>query len=116
LIEDPTIDKSRLVKMAIVHDLAEAIVGDFTPFDNISNEEKHRLELNAIETFVEQLNNTAGAIEIKDLWLEYEAASSQTAILCKDIDKFEMIMQAYEYEQGTSSITRKCRLEFGKFF
>ena len=30
--------------MGIVHDLAEAIVGDITPQDNCSKEEKHKLE------------------------------------------------------------------------
>lgn len=32
------------MKMAIVHDLAECIVGDITPFCGISKQEKHRRE------------------------------------------------------------------------
>ena len=35
----------RCVKMALVHDMAECIVGDLTPHDNVSKEEKHRREL-----------------------------------------------------------------------
>lgn len=30
--------------MALVHDLAESIVGDIAPADNVSKEEKHRRE------------------------------------------------------------------------
>lgn len=32
------------MKLAIVHDLAEAIVGDVSPSQGISDEEKHRQE------------------------------------------------------------------------
>ena len=41
-------DKERILSMAIFHDLGEAIIGDITPADNITKEEKHNLELNAI--------------------------------------------------------------------
>ena len=34
----------RCVKMALVHDMAECIVGDLTPHDNVSKEEKHSRE------------------------------------------------------------------------
>ena len=99
-IEDKLIDKNKLVLMAAVHDLAEAIVGDITPNDGISNEEKHEMELNGIRVFKEQLNNSKFYNEIETLWLEYEAAMSPEALLCKDIDKFEMICTAFEYEQA----------------
>lgn len=34
----------RVMKMAIVHDLAESIVGDITPFCGVSKEEKYKRE------------------------------------------------------------------------
>lgn len=34
----------RCVMMALVHDLAEAQVGDIAPHENFTKEEKHRLE------------------------------------------------------------------------
>ena len=40
---DP-INKDKCIKMALVHDMAEAITGDITPDDGISTEEKNRLE------------------------------------------------------------------------
>jgi putative hydrolase of HD superfamily len=42
---------------------------------------------------------TAQAQEISSLWEEYEAAATPEALLVKDFDKFEMIVQALEYEQ-----------------
>ena len=31
---------------------------------------------------------------------EYEAGSTPEAVIVKDLDKFDMIFQAFEYEQG----------------
>jgi putative hydrolase of HD superfamily len=49
--------------------------------------------------FRELLGNTTMAQEIVDLWQEYEDASSPEALFVKDLDKFEMIVQALEYEK-----------------
>lgn len=35
---------NRCLKLAVVHDLAECIVGDITPHDPMGKEEKHRKE------------------------------------------------------------------------
>lgn len=44
------------MKMAIVHDLAECIVGDITPFCGVSKEEKYRREeVRFPLLFIEQL-------------------------------------------------------------
>lgn len=32
------------MKMGLIHDLAESIVGDITPADNVSVEDKHSME------------------------------------------------------------------------
>lgn len=45
------------------------------------------------------LGDTAMAREIVSLWQEYEDAQTPEALLVKDLDKFEMIIQALEYEQ-----------------
>lgn len=73
---------------------------DITPHDNISNEKKYEMELAGMNVFMEQLQFSSFALEVKNLWLEYEAGQSKEALLCKDIDKFEMILQAFEYEKG----------------
>ncbi|KAF0716431.1 Aste57867_2855 [Aphanomyces stellatus] len=95
---DSTLDRTRCIKMAIVHDLAESYVGDITPHDGVSNDDKHRLEKNAIDDICEKLGHSQAAMEIKELWHEYENASTDEAKMVKDFDKFEMILQADEYE------------------
>ena len=43
-ITDPTINRDKLMKICLCHDLAEAIVGDITPYDGVSKEDKKKLE------------------------------------------------------------------------
>ncbi|SAM04210.1 hypothetical protein [Absidia glauca] len=91
LVDDPSLQRDRCIKMAIVHDLAEAVVGDITPHAGVSKEDKYTME---------KARNTTMAQEIVDLWQEYEDASSPEALFVKDLDKFEMIVQALEYEKS----------------
>uniref|UniRef100_A0A2K6DJ72 HD domain containing 2 n=1 Tax=Macaca nemestrina TaxID=9545 RepID=A0A2K6DJ72_MACNE len=44
VIKDDRLNKDRCVRLALVHDMAECIVGDIAPADNIPKEEKHRRE------------------------------------------------------------------------
>ncbi|XP_036011880.1 5'-deoxynucleotidase HDDC2 isoform X4 [Mus musculus] len=41
---DDRLNKDRCIRLALVHDMAECIVGDIAPADNIPKEEKHRRE------------------------------------------------------------------------
>ncbi|KAG0344053.1 HD domain-containing protein 2 [Podila humilis] len=103
LIDEKTagVDKDRCLKMAIVHDLAESLVGDITPYDGVSVDDKHAQERNAMHHLCHELLGwSEQAQEISGLWEEYEAAASPEALLVKDFDKFEMIMQALEYEKS----------------
>lgn len=47
-------------------------------------------------------NTIKGSIgdELYNLWAEYENQSSPEAKMVKDFDRFEMILQAFEYEKG----------------
>ncbi|PRP88595.1 hypothetical protein PROFUN_03006 [Planoprotostelium fungivorum] len=97
LINDPSINRERCLKIAIVHDLAESTVGDITPHDPVTKEEKYRMEEEAMADVKKLLTGPTGE-EIYDLWKEYEAGATPEAKFVKDFDKFEMILQAYEYE------------------
>ncbi|VDN16446.1 unnamed protein product [Dibothriocephalus latus] len=85
------------MKMAVVHDLAECIVGDLTPHCGVSVEEKHAREEAAMQSICEPLPTDLRA-ELVDLLKEYDSQLTPEAVVCKDLDKFEMILQAFEYE------------------
>ena len=89
--------------MALVHDLAECLVGDITPSDGVSKEEKHSREKSAMRHITDMVPCKEMRDEIMDLWEEYESGVSLEAQLVKDIDKFEMIAQAYQYERGNNN-------------
>ncbi|KAK6133794.1 hypothetical protein DH2020_032505 [Rehmannia glutinosa] len=94
----PGVNRERCIKIAVVHDIAEAIVGDITPSDGVPKQEKSRMEQEALDEMCKVLGGGMRAEEIKELWQEYENNSSLEANLVKDFDKVEMILQALEYE------------------
>ncbi|KAJ7068904.1 HD domain-containing protein [Mycena belliarum] len=98
---DETLDISRCVMMCLVHDLAEAHVGDIAPRENISPVEKARLEEAAMHNIVhDMLHNSPAAQQIDALWKEYEDRQTPEARFVKDLDRFEMAAQALEYERA----------------
>jgi len=100
---DTCLDISKCVMMALVHDLAEAQVGDIAPRENISKAEKRRLEAEAMHNFAhEMLHDSPAAQMMLDLWQEYEEGKTDEARFVKDLDRFEMAIQASEYERAHS--------------
>lgn len=106
------IDTFRAVQIALVHDLAEALVGDITPtqFSGVAKEKKHQLEMQAMNTICDKLRgahiDSRTSEYMMDLWLEYEGGQTPTAKYVKNLDKLDMYLQAYEYQfrevmQGT---------------
>ena len=88
----PELDREKLLAMAILHDLAELRVGDLTPHDGVSRDEKHRREAAAMDELL------AGRPDLRALWDEAEAGVTAEARLLKDLDRAEMGAQALRYE------------------
>ncbi|HEX6750187.1 MAG TPA: HD domain-containing protein [Longimicrobium sp.] len=89
----PPLDAARCVAIALVHDLAEALVGDITPYDGVSADEKRRRE----EAAMRELAALAGDASLLALWREYDAAETPEARFVKELDKLETVLQAAEY-------------------
>lgn len=102
LSNNKSLDTNRCVKISLVHDMAESIVGDITPVDPMSKEEKHHREYETMKyltgTLLAPFNGEA-AKEIMELWEEYENITSPEARFVKDVDKYELLMQCLEYER-----------------
>ncbi|KAI9741672.1 MAG: hypothetical protein M1834_000057 [Cirrosporium novae-zelandiae] len=97
------LDVSRCTRMALVHDMAEALVGDITPVDGIPKPEKSRRESETMDYFcITLLGNVQGGSagqEIRALWQEYEDDKTEEAHFVHDIDKMELLLQMIEYER-----------------
>ena len=98
MVQDDSIDKFKAMKMALVHDMAEAIVGDITPACGVSETEKHRRESEAMQTLRDLLGDNPFGVEAQELWHEYAADTTKESQFVKDLDKAELYVQVVEYE------------------
>jgi len=91
------------MKMALVHDMAEALVGDITPMDGVNKDEKNRREETTMDYFTNRLlgkvNGGITGREIMDIWHEHEDGETLESKFVRDIDKIELILQMLEYER-----------------
>jgi putative hydrolase of HD superfamily len=100
----PEADAAKVVRIALLHDVGEARVGDLTPHDGVSAEDKHARERRAVEQLFEKLPRGA---EYLALWEEYERGASFEARLVKQVDRLEMGLQALVYEfQGAGDLSQ----------
>ncbi|KAK6618226.1 hypothetical protein RUM44_002677 [Polyplax serrata] len=99
LIPDSSgVDRTKCMKLSLVHDLAECIVGDLTPFCGVDPVEKHRQEDVAMKELTQMIGDSG--VEIYRLYKEYEAQVTDESKYVKDLDRLDMILQAYEYEKS----------------
>ncbi len=126
-IDDPALDSDRVLKLAMVHDLAESIVGDAPPYE--AHDVPDRFDLYALRAFfsVRHTRTAEGAAakkaseheafqlltrgmppgtqsELSSLWDEYEGQSTPEARFVKDIDRLEAYLQALHYAEGDPTL------------
>lgn len=89
------LDTEKILKMSLLHDMAESITGDLTP-DEISKNEKTKLENQTMKEIFANLPYDL-ATEYGTIWDEYVAIKSKEAILVHDVDRLEMALQARKY-------------------
>jgi putative hydrolase of HD superfamily len=92
------LDTSRVIKMSLLHDLAESITGDLTP-DNTTKSKKEELENSAMKTILQSLLEPLRT-QYWNLWDEYQKNTTKEAQLLHQVDKLEMAMQAAEYAKS----------------
>ena len=94
------LDTCRVMRMALLHDLAEAETGDITPMNRMPNHLE--LENEAMKSLLGGLDEPQRTL-YWDTWLEYQGKETQESILVHDADKLDMILQAYEYKSKSSN-------------
>src|SRR5206468_12394397 len=70
----------RLVQLALLHDLAEARIGDLTPLDTLSTGEKEARESAAFADIVGSLSEGAA---LYDAWRDYESGRTPEARIAR---------------------------------
>jgi putative hydrolase of HD superfamily len=92
------VDRDRLLRMAVLHDLPEAVVTDLPlrAVRSMGRDVKRQAEHSAWARLL-----PAGQVldEWRALWEELEDGLTVEARLARVADKLEMLLQAYEYER-----------------
>ena len=94
-------DFEKILKMSLLHDLAESKIGDFTP-GQISKDEKEKIENQAFHEIMENLPTRISS-EYAEIWKEYQNQISVESQFVHQIDRLEMALQAKIYEKSGSS-------------
>lgn len=89
------LDIDRVMKMLVLHEIGEVIIGDITPFDNITPEEKMRIEHEAIR---KMLGNLIKKDEYFALLLEFDERKTREAAFAYHCDKLEADIQSKIYQ------------------
>ncbi|KAK4935183.1 hypothetical protein LTR10_023714 [Elasticomyces elasticus] len=100
------LDIPRCTKMALIHDMAEGLVGDLTPVDGVPKPEESRREADTMDW-------STGGIPGKDIravWQEYEDSETLESKFVHDVDKIELILQMVEYERSSN-----CEVDISEF-
>ena len=101
---DRKVNIEKALKMAIIHDLVEAKVGDIpffkTPIGSFKEVKRALLEEKAIKEIKESLNEELGTL-IYDLFKEFEESKTYEAKLVKALDKMEANIQHNEANIST---------------
>ncbi|ELZ59402.1 MULTISPECIES: HD domain-containing protein [Halorubrum] len=98
--ELPEVDLDRALRLAVVHDVAEAETGDVatradSTADAVDREAKAAAEREAMADLAGPLPE-----RVRDAWEAYEARESPEAVLVKECDLLDTCLQAVRYERG----------------
>lgn len=92
------LDTNKVVRMVLLHDLAESIVGDYMP-GQVPARKKMLEEDRAMKSILACLPPKARSDYLK-LWSEFLAGRSKTARFVHRLDRLEMALQARKYGQS----------------
>lgn len=91
------INLDKVLKMLIIHELGEVLIGDITQFQNVTKEEKKEKELKAVKEITKSLPNSE---EIVNLYIEFDDGQTEDAKFAYQCDKLEADLQSKYYQDN----------------
>lgn len=88
------VDRERVVRMALVHDLIEIYAGDTFAYDVKGNEDKLQRETEAANRLFAMLPEDQGS-ELRALWEEFDAMETPDAQFAAAIDRLQPFLNNY---------------------
>ncbi len=96
LSDSLNLDSERVMKMALLHDLAESKIGDIIP-GQISDALKEKIETSAFFEIVSLLPDNLKS-QYVSIWQEFCAGKTTESQIVRQADKLEMSLQAVTYK------------------
>lgn len=98
------LDLNRCIRMCLIHDAAESLVGDITPVDGVLKTEKSRREAETMDymctSLLGHVDGGRQGEQIREVWQEYEDSETLESNFVHDVDKMELLLQMKEYESA----------------
>ena len=94
-------DTEKILKMIILHDLSESVIGDITP-EQKERKEKVDLENKTMQKILSLLPENI-KYQYDAIWTDFQKNESQEAKFVHEIDKLEMALQAKIYSKEIDS-------------
>src|SRR3989344_2717716 len=101
LADDLLVNKEKVMKMALLHDLGETFTGDivWTRGDVVDIKIRDQKEKEELKNLIKFFNTIDKGEEFIKIFKEMLLADSEEARIFWQIDKLEMAIQAFEYEE-----------------
>jgi putative hydrolases of HD superfamily len=96
LSEETKLDPTKIIRMCLIHDLAESEIGDLTPEEKISEQAHRKEEDRVCRAIFASLPDKERKIFLRD-WTELLEARTTEARLVWQIDKLEMGLTMKDY-------------------
>jgi 5'-deoxynucleotidase len=90
------IDSAKLIRMCLLHDLAESSIGDKMPEEKESEKSHRRQEDRIVKQLLLGLPKNSRKILLSD-WEDLIESNSREAKLTWEVDKVEMVLQQRDY-------------------
>jgi putative hydrolases of HD superfamily len=98
----PTLNRDKILRMILAHELGEIYAGDIIPADQMDRAEKLRQEREGLLRVTGKLPNGEQYLA---LWEEFEAGATAESVFVRQVDRLEMAFQAAVYrKQGFASM------------
>ncbi len=100
---------ARMIEMARIHDIHEALTTDFTPHDGITEENKARIELLAAKVIFEAFPDKY------ELTKEFTLQQTDLSKIINDYDKLHAVIKTKEIENEQPHLRGKLLADFLKY-
>lgn len=99
---EQSVDTAKLLSMALLHDLPEAVLSDIPApaLRHLSPDVKRKAEEKVLTLLVAELPQQE---RWHAWWREFEERASVEAKIVRDADRIEMLIQAFVYEETTGN-------------